>query len=351
MKILKTLLYIVVSLGVLTVILGLFAKKDYRIERSLEIDAPKEMVYEYVRYFKNLEAWSPWSALDPNMKVTISGTDGEVGAVHAWSGNEDAGEGSQTITAMTPDRIDIEVLMLRPFKMTSPTYMAFEERGSKTNVTWVFNMHVPFPWNGFAMFTDMDAGVGRDYEQGLINLRKICEEMAHKKYRGYEIAAIEIPLKYYVGVRQYVDTAAAVIGQFYATNLPKAMEAIQKSGIVPAGAPSGLFWAWADSTGKADMAAAVPIAEEKKFGKDLSVFPVGGGNALLIEHLGAYDTIGVAHLAMDDYMTEKGLEAIPPVIEEYVTDPGQEPDTAKWLTRVIYFVKPVATEGETPEDQ
>ncbi len=43
---------------------------------------------------------------------------------------------------------------------------------------------------------------------------------------------------------------------------------------------------------------------------------------------------------MDEYMEEKKLQSIPQVIEEYVTDPVQEPDTAKWLTRIIYFVEP-----------
>jgi effector-binding domain-containing protein len=45
-------------------------------------------------------------------------------------------------------------------------------------------------------------------------------------------------------------------------------------------------------------------------------------------------------MALDEYMAEKGLQYIPPVVEEYLTDPGQEPDTAKWLTKVIYFVEP-----------
>jgi hypothetical protein len=27
------------------------------------------------------------------------------------------------------------------------------------------------------------------------------------------------------------------------------------------------------------------------------------------------------------------------VIEEYVTDPGTEPDSTKWLTNVVYLIK------------
>jgi len=337
MKILKVVAYIVLAVVALVVTLGLFAKKDYHIERSQEIDAPKDLVYEYARYFKNFETWSPWAYLDPNMKTSITGTDGEVGALYQWSGNDDVGEGKQTITSVTSERIDMEIKFTRPFETTSPTYMAFREDGKKTTVTWAFDMHVSFPWNGLAMFTDVDAGVGVDYERGLKNLKKICEEIASKKYRGYEVAEIEIPLKYYVGTRQTIDTSA--LAAFYATNLPKAFEAVEKSGLAPAGGPSALYWFWADSLGKTDVAATVPVTEDKKFGKGLSVFPVGG-RALVIEYFGAYENIMEAHMALDEYLTEKGLQNIPPVVEEYVTDPGQEPDTAKWLTKVIYYVEP-----------
>jgi hypothetical protein len=44
---------------------------------------------------------------------------------------------------------------------------------------------------------------------------------------------------------------------------------------------------------------------------------------------------------MDEYMTSNKLRNVPPVIESYLTDPGAEPDTAKWLTKVIYYVEPM----------
>lgn len=93
MKILKILLYTLLGLGALWAILGLFAKKDYHIERSIEIDAPMELVYEHVRYFKNFESWSPWAKLDPAMKTSITGDDGTIGATYKWAGNDDVGIG------------------------------------------------------------------------------------------------------------------------------------------------------------------------------------------------------------------------------------------------------------------
>lgn len=345
MKILKIILYIVLGLGALLALLGLFAKKDYHIERSIDIDAPKELVFEYARYFKNFDQWSPWSALDPKMQITISGNDGNVGAVHRWSGNDDVGEGEQTITAITPDRIDIEVRFKRPFESTSPSFMAFRENGQGTKVNWGFDMHIAFPWNGMAMFTDVDAGVGADYERGLKILKKNCEMLAHKKYRGYEIAEQELPERFFVGTRKTVTFAE--IPAFFADNLPKAIAEVKKNGLPLAGAPSGLFWSYDEQAGKTDLAAAVPVAEQKKLTGGWGVFPVGGHKALCIEYFGDYAKTGEAHFAMDDYMKEKGLQNIPPVVEEYITTPSQEPDTAKWLTKIIYFVQPKPAVADT----
>lgn len=106
-----------------------------------------------------------------------------------------------------------------------------------------------------------------------------------------------------------------------------------------AGMPSSLTYVWDDSTKTTDIAAAIPIAKSEKL-DSFTLFNVGGHKALTLDYYGLYDSIGPAHMAMADYMKEKGLKMIPPAIEEYITDPAAEPDTMKWLTKVIYFVEP-----------
>lgn len=331
MKALKIILYIVLALAGLWVLFGLFAKKNYHIERNTEIDAPHEVVFEQVKFFKNFKNWSPWHVYDPDMKTEITGTDGEAGAVYAWSGNDKVGTGNQTLKSVTPGRLDYEVNFSE--WGSSPAYFILEARGKKTGVTWAMDMHVPFPWNAFAMLTDVNAFVGKDFENGLANLKKVCEQIAHPKYRGYEVVEADIPVKYYLGIRNVVDTAA--IPDYFGENLPKIMGWADNKNLAFSGGPSGLFWNWGAQT---DMAAAIPIAENIKL-DSTQTFPIGG-KALVIEYFGPYDKTGEAHFAMDDYMAEKKLRSIPPVIEEYVTDPVAEPDTMKWLTKIIYFVEP-----------
>jgi effector-binding domain-containing protein len=117
------------------------------------------------------------------------------------------------------------------------------------------------------------------------------------------------------------------------------MAAIEKSGVQMAGAPSGLYFDWNMEKGPTDMAAAIAYTGTIKAPAGLEVISLPAAKSLTIDYLGYYDQIGSAHEAMEKYIIEKNLEALTPAVEAYLTDPMTEPDTAKWLTRVMYFVK------------
>ncbi len=333
MKILKITLFIVVGLLALWMLLGVFAKKSYHIERSAEIDAPRDTVFRQVAFLKNFKNWSPWHVYDPNIKTEITGTDGAPGAVYTWSGNDKVGTGTLTLKSVKPERLDFEI----DFGWTpSPAYFQLEEAGEKTKIIWAMDMQVAFPWNAFAMLTDVNAFVGKDFENGLANLKKVCEQLAHPKYRGYEVAEEEIPLRYYLGIREEIDTAD--VPAYIKENLPRLLElAMDKKLNLVDTFHTGIYWTWGKRT---DMAVAIPLTENAKL-DSAQTFPMSG-KALVIEHFGSLGQAAEAHRAMEDYMAEKKLRNIPPVIEEYMTGPGDEPDTSKWLTKIIYFVAPKA---------
>lgn len=335
MRILKYLLYTILALGALWLLMCLFAKKSYRIERSMDIDAPRETVYEQLRLYKNFTNWSPWHFMDTTMKISIEGTDGEAGAIYRWdSNNKNVGKGTQKLLSAKPGRLDFEVdFGLGP----SPTYFVLEGDSTGTHVTWIMDMHLPFLMRAGGMLTDLNTYVGRDYENGLANLKKYCEALHPKRYRGFRVTELERPVAFYAAYRQVVDFQN--IPQFFADNYPKLMAAAEKAGIKMTGNTYGFFWTYDTLAMKTDMAAAIPMEKQVKMGDSIQVLSLSG-KALQIDYLGDFAKTGEAHMAMDDYMAEKKLQYIPPVIEEYVTDPAKEPDTAKWLTRVIYFVEP-----------
>jgi len=178
MKILKIILIAVGILIAIPLIVSLFVKKDYEVEREITIDKPKEEVFDYVIFLKNQDNYSKWATMDPDMKKTYSGTDGTVGFVSAWeSDNKDVGKGEQEIMKITEgERIDFELRFFEPFESTEPAYMTTESVSqNQTKVKWGFNGHMDYPMNIMMLFMDFEKMIGDDLDTGLKNLKSELE--------------------------------------------------------------------------------------------------------------------------------------------------------------------------------
>lgn len=172
------LIYILIGIALLILILAMIAPKTYDVFRTIEVAKPKSEVFEYLKFLKNQDTWSPWSKKDPNMARKFTGTDGEVGAINYWNGNKDVGEGEQEITKIVEgERVEGELRFLKPWKSTSDCYLQVDEvNGGKTKVTWGFSGKNKFPMSIMMLFMNMDKAVGKDFEEGLQSLKNILEK-------------------------------------------------------------------------------------------------------------------------------------------------------------------------------
>jgi effector-binding domain-containing protein len=338
MKILKFLLYSVLTITTLVVVLGLFARKNYHVQRTLDIRAPRDTVYEQVRFFKNMAKWSPWNKIDPDMQASFGGTDGAPGATYTWNGNSDVGKGVQTLKSTTRERTEIEVSMKDPWKSSSMSVFALQALDSaNTRVVWDYDLYVGFPWNAMAMLTDVDRGVGKDFERGLGNLKKLCEKLMNPRYNGFAVEEVEMGEMHFIGVRDTLRTVD--VPKFYSEHTAKILVSLLDGKTEPKGPATGIYWRWDEKNLITDLATAFPVAADVKPATGYKTFSIPAGQALSIDYFGPYDSLGNVHKGMKMYLTEKKLEALSPFIESYVTDPGKEPDTAKWLTKVVYWIK------------
>lgn len=175
---LKILLGVLGLIVALILIIGLTGAKNYDVNRTVEINAPAEVIWPYVSNIKRHAEWSPWVKRDPDMKNEFEGTMGEVGSLNRWEGPV-SGKGEQEITELVPNkRVETELRFKEPFESQSDAYILLDEKGETTEVTWGFKGE-----NGFierVMFTlmsvNLDAQVGGDYEEGLNMLKKIAED-------------------------------------------------------------------------------------------------------------------------------------------------------------------------------
>ncbi len=177
----KLLIALAIFAGILLILIGIIAMQpaDYAVTRSTGINAPAPTVFAQVNDFHNWNAWSPWINLDPNSKNTFQGPDSGVGAVFAWSGNDEVGEGKMTIIESKPDEhIRIKLDFVRPFEDTCNVDFAFKTQADATTVTWTMSGHKGFLSKAVCMFMDMDKMLGGDFEKGLASLKKAAEAQA-----------------------------------------------------------------------------------------------------------------------------------------------------------------------------
>lgn len=172
----KKILFIILGtllLFVATVLIIAAAKPDdFRVERSKLISAPPEVLYTIVNDFRTWEQWSPWEKLDPNMKKTFAGPLSGAGSSYAWEGNEDVGKGKMEILESTPHSlIKIKLEFIVPFPVSNTTEFTLTPAEGGTKVVWAMYGSSPYISKLFSVFMDMDAMIGKDFEEGLSNLK------------------------------------------------------------------------------------------------------------------------------------------------------------------------------------
>ena len=177
MKILKIVGIALLAIIVLPFIIALFVPKSYTVSVSETINKPRQEVYDFIRILDNQKKYSVWVMEDPNLKPEILGTDGTIGATQKWnSQNDNVGEGSQTITSLSIDRMDVALKFIRPFEGTAKAAYLFQEDGSgKTKLTAEFYSNDRYPFNLMSYF------IGRKMIQeaqttNLKNVKNILEK-------------------------------------------------------------------------------------------------------------------------------------------------------------------------------
>ncbi|MBU1210834.1 MAG: SRPBCC family protein [Alphaproteobacteria bacterium] len=173
----KILLTLVLLIGIFAVYIAVLPA-EFSVARSTVIAAPPEAVFQHVNDLKKWDAWSPWAKRDPDAKAEFEGPESGKGAIFKWDGNDEVGKGQMSIEESIPPReIEIKLAFVEPFPGTSDVGFAFEPAGNGTTVTWTIAGEQGFVERAICtlMGLDMDRMIGKDYEEGLANLKRVVE--------------------------------------------------------------------------------------------------------------------------------------------------------------------------------
>lgn len=174
----KTILKIIGGIILLLVLYAFVAmlvfSKDYHYEKSIVINAPQEKVWQHTGSLKAYNVWDPFSKADKNVKIEYSGTSGEVGDSYHWIGNEDVGEGKQTVTEIIPNQKMITKLQfIKPWEGFATATFELQQEGNGTKVTWKMDNELTTPMK--IMKPMMDMQMDKMFDQGLSDLKKLSE--------------------------------------------------------------------------------------------------------------------------------------------------------------------------------
>ena len=353
-----------IALIVVVVGVAFVLPQNVHVERSTVIAAAPDQVFAVVNDFTRSKEWGPWYKRDPKMKLTLEGPPAGLGAKMSWK-SESEGEGSQEIIESKPFSYVKTKLEFRP-QGTAFAAFTLEPAEGGTKVVWSMDTDMGMNPIGRYMGLMFDGWVGKDYEEGLANLKKLIEEGATAETKaalaspssgeappdipplpavadptkGPEVMTVEgRPILLTRGQAKASDGAAisAALGGAY----QKLVTFAEENGLTISGAPLAITISH-NPAGDWVFDAALPLAEKPdKPVAEADGVKVGqtfAGRVVKLTHKGAYTTMVPSYGRIQAFTKESNLKEKGVSWEEYVSDPG-EMQEADLLTNIYVAVE------------
>ncbi|MFM0366648.1 SRPBCC family protein [Paraburkholderia sediminicola] len=172
---LKVILITVVAAVGLLLIYAATRPDNFRIERSVRIEAPPERIYGLIDDLHQFNRWNPFLRKDPATQGTYSGTPSGKGARYAWQ-SEKVGVGQMEIVeTAAPSNVTMNLDFIKPYEAHNIADFTLKPEAGATQVTWAMHGPAPFLSKLIEVFVSMDRMVGKDFEDGLSNLKTLAE--------------------------------------------------------------------------------------------------------------------------------------------------------------------------------
>jgi Polyketide cyclase / dehydrase and lipid transport len=172
-----TIVVIALAIAVAIVLFLAAAKPDtFSVRRATTVKATPEKIFPLINDFHQWGIWSPYEGRDPAMKRSYNGSPNGVGAIYGWDGNKNIGSGRMEILeASAPAKIVIKLDFFKPFEAHNTAEFTMLPQGDATNVTWVMHGPASLMSKLMQVFMNLDRMVGKDFETGLANLKRLTE--------------------------------------------------------------------------------------------------------------------------------------------------------------------------------
>lgn len=325
MKALKIIALALVIIVGLILAVAAFLPKTVHMESSLDISASENVIFNQVNNFPNWEKWSPFKSDD--MTTEYQGPSAGIGASRTWT-SEKMGSGSQIIDESIPfTSIKTSLDFGTDGKSTST--WTFEKMDDGVKVTWGMTM-IDLSWPMGRIFGLMAPGMMDPlFTKGLKSLKDTCEAMPD--YSGINEIVTTPETTYAIKDSCLLSDIGTKMGEVYT----KLYQFVTKNELEIAGPALCLYHVW-NPEGYIHFEAAIPVLQTIGDQGEIVVSGISESKAVEYLHVGSYDGLGAGHELLGNYLSDCGYQMAGSPYEEYLTDPSNEPDPAKWQTRIVY---------------
>ena len=169
---------IIITVAIIMALILAAAKPDsFRIERSINIKALPEKIFPLIIDFHHMNTWSAWEKIDPAMKRSFSGAESGKGAMYAWDGNKEIGQGSMEILEATASsKVLIKIDFYKPFEAHNMVEFTLLPHAEATTVSHAMYGSSPYLSKLMSLVFSMDKMVGSKFEEGLASLKAAAEK-------------------------------------------------------------------------------------------------------------------------------------------------------------------------------
>lgn len=324
--------------------------KNVQVSRERVMDDPPEAIFAQISDLNNWKNWSVWYRMDPDADYEYSDPPAGVGAWYSWaSENRSLGKGKLTIVEAEPARsIKTQIEFGEGMGSIDGSWeLTPAEQGTK--VVWTADMEFPFFQRWFSVI--IEGKLGPQLESGLFSIDSVASVMgvpiAETDYAFEEVMREEM-MVYYVTMEDVpFEEISLKMGEAFGILMQWLGDDISNMNNVP----MTEYTKWDTEASMCSFRTLVSVQTDREPDVPVMEGTVVGGRYLKGVHMGAYENMKGIYMAAEGYVPSMGWEMTGGPIEEYITDPGMEPDTSKWITNIYWPIAPMSGDDSGDGDE
>ena len=325
MEPLKKILIAAAISGAIWLVTPFFFSETMVVSKSILINAPARAVFSKINDFRYWEFWSPWCPdKGQGQEVFQNNGFGRGGAVIWQSDNTNSPVQKFTITNSEPYNI-IEVAMDFPGKVFGVSRIVFSENEGQSRVNWSMGIKTE-GWK--TLFFRINAS--KAIKKALLDLSKTAILWHNQQLPVVEAGMINaFP---YVSIRRQIlwEELSEAMEKMYETLISSSDEGNYQ--II--GHPYAIYHSMGDN--KVDIECGFPVASQTEHSGIIFSGIYSEAMCAMTIYTGSYENLETGHIAVQEWMTERGFTLNGSPMEIFMTSETESDDPTEWKTKICY---------------